>query len=148
MRIWSIHPQYLDTKGLIALWRETLLAQSVLLGKTKGYRNHPQLLRFKEQGCPPQAICNYLHAVCDEADRRTYKFQRSKIVADKKAIAPIEVSSGQVDYEWQHFLSKIANRDNKLLQELKDLQDIEPHPLFLIVDGKVASWERMTATKI
>lgn len=37
MRLWSIHPRYLDTKGLVALWRETLLlAQAVLFGNTKG----------------------------------------------------------------------------------------------------------------
>lgn len=47
MRIWSLHPKYLDTKGLVALWRETLLAQHVLSGKTKRYKNHPQLARFK-----------------------------------------------------------------------------------------------------
>jgi hypothetical protein len=40
MRKWSIHPQYLDTKGLEALWREALLAKNVLEVKTKGYRNH------------------------------------------------------------------------------------------------------------
>lgn len=37
MRIWSLHPSYLDAKGLVALWRETLLAQKVLLGATVGY---------------------------------------------------------------------------------------------------------------
>ena len=48
MRIWSLHPRYLDAKGLVAVWRETLLAKHVLEGKTKGYKNHPQLNRFRE----------------------------------------------------------------------------------------------------
>ncbi|WP_368086417.1 pyrimidine dimer DNA glycosylase/endonuclease V [Nitrosomonas sp. Nm34] len=26
MRLWSIHPKYLDAKGLLALWREGLQA--------------------------------------------------------------------------------------------------------------------------
>jgi len=30
MRLWSLHPRYLDAKGLVALWREGLLAQKVL----------------------------------------------------------------------------------------------------------------------
>lgn len=46
MRIWSVHPSLLDAKGLVACWRETLLAQKVLQGLTKGYKNHPQLDRF------------------------------------------------------------------------------------------------------
>ena len=41
MKLWSIHPKYLDAKGLVALWREALLAQKVLDGKTEGYKNHP-----------------------------------------------------------------------------------------------------------
>jgi hypothetical protein len=43
MRLWSLHPQYLDPQGLVALWREALLAQAVLRGKTRGYKHHPQL---------------------------------------------------------------------------------------------------------
>jgi len=38
MRLWTIHPKYLDAKGLVALWRETLLAKHVLEGKTPGYK--------------------------------------------------------------------------------------------------------------
>ena len=46
MRLWSLHPKYLDIKGLVACWREGLLARKVLLDQTKGYKNHPQLIRF------------------------------------------------------------------------------------------------------
>ena len=46
MRLWSVHPRYLDTAGLTACWREALLAQKVLTGATRGYRRHPQLERF------------------------------------------------------------------------------------------------------
>lgn len=38
MRLWVSHPKYLDCKGLVALWRESLLARKVLKGKTKGWR--------------------------------------------------------------------------------------------------------------
>ncbi|MFZ2406304.1 MAG: pyrimidine dimer DNA glycosylase/endonuclease V [Methylobacter sp.] len=34
--------------GLLALWREALLAQKVLRGESRGYRHHPQLARFRE----------------------------------------------------------------------------------------------------
>jgi hypothetical protein len=70
MRIWSLHPKYLDTKGLVALWRETLLAKHVLENKTKGYRNHPQLNRFKTCTNPLHAINYYLSVVHEEAERR------------------------------------------------------------------------------
>ena len=32
MRLWSLSPRYLDVKGLVAVWREGLLADAVLLG--------------------------------------------------------------------------------------------------------------------
>ena len=64
MRIWSLHPQYLDARGLVALWREALLAQSVLRGATRGYRQHPQLVRFRRRPSPTGAIAEYLRAVC------------------------------------------------------------------------------------
>jgi len=66
MRIWSIHPKYLDTKGLVALWRENLLAKNVLEHNTRGYKNHPQLIRSKNSGTPLQAINHYLAAVYQE----------------------------------------------------------------------------------
>jgi hypothetical protein len=56
MRLWSIHPGYLDAKGLVALWREALLAQNVLLRNTKGYKKHPQLEQFNNTSNPIGAI--------------------------------------------------------------------------------------------
>ena len=59
MRLWSLHPKYLDARGLVALWREALLAQAVLRGETRGYRHHPQLARFDDVG----AIAQYLSLI-------------------------------------------------------------------------------------
>ena len=81
MRLWTLHPEYLDAKGLVALWREALLAQKVLQGGTKGYKHHPQLLRFSETKNPPAALASYLKAVHEESVRRGYKFDVSKIGA-------------------------------------------------------------------
>jgi len=50
MRLWSLHPSYLDPQGLVAVWREGLLAQAVLRGQTTGYTRHPQLARFRGAG--------------------------------------------------------------------------------------------------
>ena len=93
MRLWSIHPCYLDAKGLVALWREGLLAQNVLIGNTKGYKNHPQLIRFKNTNNPLGAIACYLRDVVDEADKRGYNFNRNKIVNNKKHITSYSRSS-------------------------------------------------------
>ena len=79
MRIWSLHPSLLEVKGLVALWRETLLAKHVLLGKTKGYKNHPQLDRFKKCKAPVKVIDQYLLSVYEEAVWRGYNFDKSKI---------------------------------------------------------------------
>lgn len=141
MRLWSIHPGYLDAKGLVALWREGLLAQKVLLGRTKGYRQHPQLLRFKQMVNPVGAIADYLRGVADEAKKRGYTFNRNKIVTDRSR-AKIEVSNGQLRYEFEHLLAKFRIRSPELYQQLKSTTDIEAHPMMAVIRGGVASWEK------
>ncbi|MBN1378560.1 MAG: DNA lyase [Gammaproteobacteria bacterium] len=141
MRLWSIHPQYLDSKGLVALWREGLLAQNVLLGKTRGYKNHPQLVRFKNTSNPVGAIASYLRSVVDEADKRNYRFDRSKIIS-RRYNGKIYVTSGQVKYEFQHLLGKLKTRDPLLYKQCRMTTRVKVHPLFKKVTGKVASWER------
>src|SRR5579863_4506001 len=101
MRLWSLHPKHLDHKGLVAVWREALLAQAVLRGKTRGYRNHPQLDRFYRCSSPRRAIAQYLAAVYDEASARGYTFDRTKF--RRSAAAPkMAVTRGQLAFEWKH----------------------------------------------
>lgn len=140
MRLWSISPGYLDSKGLVALWREALLAQNVLAGKTVGYNNHPQLKRFKSTSNPSGAIATYLRAVAEEADRRGYEFNKSKIL-NKRVSRSIIVTSGQVEYEFRHLLNKLKSRDPGLYQRIGNPGRIKLHPLFLKVRGGVEDWE-------
>ena len=142
MRLWSLHPGYLDTKGLVALWREGLLAQKVLLGNTRGYRKHPQLVRFKSVTSPIGAIASYLRDVAIEADKRGYNFDKSKI-ANKKTTSQIPVTNGQLEYEFQHLLGKLKTRDSKLYKELKKVTRIKLHPLFRKVRGDIEEWEKI-----
>jgi hypothetical protein len=141
MRLWTLHPQYLDTQGLLALWREALLAQKVLLGLTRGYRNHPQLTRFRELADPVAGIANYLAAVHAEALRRNYRFDADKIAATGMA-GQIEATAGQLAYEWAHLCGKLAMRDPSRLKGLSKVTMPEAHPLFRIVPGEMAEWER------
>jgi hypothetical protein len=106
MRLWSIHPKYLDAKGLVALWRETLLAKHVLEGKTKGYKNHPQLNRFKKSENPLDSINSYLAVIHQEAQSRQYNFDKQKVDWNFRP-ASLQVTKGQIEYESHHFLSKI-----------------------------------------
>ncbi|MDH3947437.1 MAG: DNA lyase [Gammaproteobacteria bacterium] len=142
MRLWSIHPGYLDAKGLVALWREGLLAQNVLLGNTKGYKNHPQLLRFKNTNNPTGAIASYLRLINDEAHNRGYNFNRSKIV-NKYYKSRILVTSGQVEFEFKHLLSKLKTRDPDLYKQLKMVKRIKLHPLFKKINGNIEEWENI-----
>ncbi|MBV8544105.1 MAG: DNA lyase [Acidobacteria bacterium] len=139
MRLWSLHPQYLDAKGLVALWREGLLAQAVLAGQTRGYRNHPQLERFRGRA---GAIAFYLHHVADEAEARGYSFDRSKL--PRRKFAPmIDVSDGQLRFEWQHLVAKLRERDPARLLRFAEITDPLPHPFFAVVPGSVAAWEKV-----
>ncbi len=148
MRLWSIHPMYLDSQGLVALWRETLLARAVLRGETRGYRHHPQLERFQEHASPRLAINAYLAAIHDEATTRGYRFDRGKI-GPVRAVDPIAVTDGQRDREWQHLLRKLAIRNPPLFARWQGIAKPDCHPMFRLRRGPVASWERanMDATE-
>lgn len=142
MRLWSLHPKYLDPQGLVALWREALLARAVLRGLTRGYRNHPQLERFRCHPAPLSAINAYLLGVHAEAEARGYSFDRGKIgrVGHK---AKLPVTTGQVAFEWTHLLHKLAIRNSALHQRYAGETAPECHPLFLVQQGPVESWERL-----
>lgn len=141
MRLWSLHPKYLDSKGLVALWREGLLAQAVLRGRTRGYRSHPQLTRFKDHPRPLTAISSYLDAVYHEAKARGYSFDRSKIGAARKTIL-IPVSRGQVRHEWTHLLRKLRYRSPHVWRSWSQVQTPRTHPLFRVRPGPPEPWEK------
>jgi hypothetical protein len=141
MRLWTIHPSYLDPQGLVALWREALLAQAVLLGRTKGYRNHPQLIRFRQQRSPVACISRYLKEICREAARRGYEFDHTKI-AGKGTGKRIAETRGQLLYEWKHFLAKVKKRNPAFFHLSARIRRPMPHPLFRIVHGQVQNWEK------
>lgn len=143
VRIWSLHPSHLDRAGLVACWRETLLAQAVLAGRTKGYTAHPQLTRFRATADPLAAVGSYLVGVRAEATSRGYKFDPTRIiVADADADAPaLPVTRGQLEYEWQHLGAKLATRS-----EVDHARWVgaapSPHTLFEVVPGDIEPWER------
>ncbi|BCS89255.1 pyrimidine dimer DNA glycosylase/endonuclease V [Pseudodesulfovibrio sediminis] len=140
MRLWTVHPRFLDAKGLTALWREGLLARKVLHGETKGYTNHPQLIRFRAQSDPLLAIDAYLAAVLAESRERGYKFDASKI--DTSAHSPrVAATTGQLAYEWKHLLRKLQKRDPARWERHKTSQP-EPHPQFIVEAGDIADWEK------
>jgi hypothetical protein len=143
MRIWSLNPEYLDATGLVSGWREALLAQKVLQDLTVGYKHHPQLTRFRQQAAPVTAIATYLHGLADEADRRGYHFDRTRIAVAPDPSISIPVSDGQVDYEWAWLLTKLAERSPERHAQLSSVTDHATHPMFRVEPGPIASWERV-----
>ncbi|HEY4099941.1 MAG TPA: pyrimidine dimer DNA glycosylase/endonuclease V [Gemmatimonadales bacterium] len=141
MRLWTLHPRYLDAAGLVALWREALLARKVLRGNTIGYRHHPQLQRFRNSGRPVASINAYLRAIYVEAMRRGYRFDASRI-RGPRARTKIPVTAGQVAAEWQHLLAKLRRRSPRLFEQLEPMGRPRLHPLFRSRSGPVESWER------
>ena len=141
MRLWSLHPRHLDPQGLVAVWREALLAKAVLRGGTRGYTHHPQLERFRAHPSPRLAINAYLAALHSEARLRGYSFDRSKI-GPVRTVELIVVTLGQLGYEWDHLLGKLSLRSPRLFARLRTQGNPACHPLFLPRPGPVASWER------
>jgi len=158
-----VHPRYLDTAGLTACWREALLAQKVLTGATRGYRHHPQLEWFLPgsalagpgvgggpvgggpgpSGWPGDLVVAYLHGVADEADARGFALDRSRIDGPRLIVeVAVEVTEGQLAYEWTHLCAKLAGRSADVFTRWADVGRPDPHPCFVVVPGPVASWER------
>lgn len=153
MRLWSIHPKYLDSTGLVACWREGLLAQAVIIGKTKGYKNHPQLIRFNESANRIEAIGQYLVGIAVEANMRGYNFNESKIFK-WNINTTLPVTKGQLLYEFNHLYKKLLIRDRNKAEtiwewatniktNIPDVEKIKPHPLFEVIEGDVETWEKI-----
>jgi hypothetical protein len=141
MRIWSLHPESLDRIGLVACWRESLLAQAVLAGSTTGYRRHPHLERFRAAADPLAAIGGYLAGLADDAERRGYRFDRRRILVPSTPGPRLDVTSGQLGYEWEHLGRKLAVRSAADAGRWERGR-ARPHPLFRVVPGGIAAWER------
>lgn len=147
VRIWSLHPSLLDRQGLVACWRESLLAQAVLLGRTRGYTRHPQLQRFREHPAPVTAIASYLRGLHQEALERGYRFDASRISEalpeETSGVLRIKVSTGQLEFEWTHLQAKLALRSPQLQASTTTPPSPVPtHPLLTPVPGAVEDWER------
>ncbi len=154
MRLWSIHPSLLDTKGFSALWRESILAQNAILNKM-GYSNHPQLIRFKNSSDVNNCMRLYMLSIFSESIDRGYAFDYNKTVLGDKNILErdtlpsIPVTIGQVLYEKKLFLAKLKYRKRpmreKKIIELEDKMNdhVLLNPVFTLVPGRIESWERI-----
>lgn len=141
MRLWSVHPAQLDRAALVAGWREGLLAQKVLRGLTKGYTQHPQLVRFRAMDDPVQAVVTWLHGLADAADERGYSFDRTRVVVGPDPALRMPLTDGQLHLEWEHLATKVRVRNPEWWAQVGD-QKPRPHPLFVVEPGPVAAWER------
>jgi hypothetical protein len=146
VRLWTVHPRYLDSRGLTALWREALLARKVLLGRTRGYRHHPQLHRFQARPNPVALINAYLFHVHAEAQSRGFAFDRTKL-GSPRARTRLPETVGQLDYEWRHLQAKLRDRSPVMARAVHHVQRPDPHPLFRLVSGRVRGWEIRVADR-
>jgi len=140
VRIWSVHPRFLDRQGLLGCWRETLLAQAVLAGDTRGYTRHPQLERFRAAADPMGAVGAYLRGLADDGERRGYRLDRRRIRTADSRIR-LEVAIGQLEHEWLRLGAKLEGRSPAAADAWRAAEP-QPHPLFQVVPGGVAGWER------
>jgi hypothetical protein len=142
MRLRSIHPSYLDRQWLLAVRREWLLAKKVLAGKTKWYKQHPQLERFRLQKNPAQYIDAYLYHIYEEAKKRGYVFDKSKI-NHSKTQSKISITEWQIIYEFQRLQSKLKIRTPDKHKQNKKEKSIQLHPLFVQISWPIASREKI-----
>jgi len=134
MRLWSIHPEYLDSIGLVALWRESLLAQKVLKSETQSHKNHPQLKKFKACPHPQYAIANYLVEIWKESQRRGYNFNKEKI-RHTKIVEKIPITQSELKCEFDLLRERLKKRTPSKYQNLLSVKEIECNPIFKITEG-------------
>ncbi len=145
MRLWSLHPSYLDIQELFSTWKEGLLAFSVINNPETQLHNHPQLIRFKISGDPIGTLGFYLNEIFLEAKNRGFNFEGSKIESINTSIS-ISVTLGQLDYEAMNLLNTLQERDKTKFSDLNSIfkqKDVKTHPLFYIISGPVEKWEKI-----
>ena len=144
MRLWTINFKYLDAKGLVALWREALLAKNVLAGLTKGYKNHPQLDRFYAHENALEAVNAYLAEVYEEGRTRGYKFDAAKVGEfDARNLAKISVAHSQIEYKFAFLQKKLKSRDRVVYERNLSVKNIEIAGIFEEVTGGIEPWEKV-----
>jgi hypothetical protein len=56
------------------------------------------------------------------------------------------VTTKQLDYEMNHLLKKLQERDREKHSELKLVKIIDSHPLFNLIEGEIEDWEIVAGT--
>jgi hypothetical protein len=141
MRIWSIHPKYLDSKELLNLWNETIQAKNEFLTKFSGHFSNKQLERFLDLKNPLEAINSYMSSIYREAVKRDFSVDDSFMDWDFDDSIQIPVTAGQISHEISKLKSRLRERDEKKLQKLNGRTFLELHPIFYSVPGTIEEWE-------
>lgn len=148
MRLWSIHPRYLDRQGLTALWREGLGAlTSIKPGK--GYHNHPQLDRFKKSNHQELLLQYYMRKVLWEAEARGYKFDASKLkpLRIPSSREQIPVTRGQIEFEMKHLYKKMKERSIPQFSKNIKPKNVILNDCFYMIEGDIEPWEKTDGNK-
>ena len=145
MRIWSLHPQYLDQKGLGGQWEEGIIAQNTLFFQEGKYLNYPVLHRVKAHQEPVAWIGMYLNEILKEANvNRGYNYN-DQLIKQLKPTLPMPVTRGQLYYEWTLLQGRLQKRDpvKMSLNDGVDINNIKANPMFYVIDGDIEDWERV-----
>lgn len=123
----------------MAVWREALLAKAVLQNRTRGYRSHPQLVRFRAHPDPVAAINTYLAGILAEGRLRGYRFDARKL-RGRRTMVQIDATRGQLLFEWSHLLRKLRSRAPRARRPARATEP-RAHLLFRLTPGPIAEWE-------
>lgn len=126
----------------MALWREALLAWTVLQGEARGYTRHSQLERFRDCAEPCLVINMYLAGVHVEATARGGHFDANKI-GSVQPVPSLDVNVGQLAYEWSHLETRPLTRSPVWWKQWRGVRVPECHPLFQRRPGPMAARERV-----
>lgn len=130
MSLWSVHPRYLDNKGLISAWNRGLQLQKQLSTEPARNTGNSQLIMFSRQEKPLHAIGSYLSFIASEGCRRGYKFTHEKILYPNFDEELLPIDSEQLRSENQMLQNRLKTRDKNRYQQLSSQSWPETHPLF------------------
>jgi hypothetical protein len=148
MRIWSISPEYMDTKRLGAQWCEALLCRNVIKGLTKGYKHHPQALRLMKHPTPLAFVNSFLYTIWKESQNRGFKYDKNRLEEFPSFVGPMPVTKGQLYYEFHHLQNKLTDsgeleRYHRNERNSMGFYGIKPNDLFIVVPGDIEDFEKI-----
>jgi len=142
MRIWDIHPGYLNRQSLLGEHRELHGIVSIIVNKKKGYSKHPETLRWVGYGW---AIRKRHQLLASEMALRGFTDKSPVLTRSKKGIWPEKY----IDKPYEQFsllTEKYHNKESGRIPLPKNAQELWRHHKYSVLSRDVNMYKQIGRT--